>query len=142
MSSGGSCDVFWERASLALRALLLSALRAGELTDPGGCSASTPRCLRRSSSAYWGRSWGETSQLLHGLPVLRHFRCRRFLRLCFYFIRAVIFPVSVRVCCKALSGICSLHVCTFLKSVIGRPQNTISWAFPKMFLSACRTRIL
>ena len=33
------------------------------------------------------------------------------------------------------------RICTFLKSVIGRPQNTISWAFPKMFLSACRTRI-
>ena len=57
VSSGGSCDVFWERASLALPAPHLSALRAAELTDPGDAQR-VPRVVCEGALLHTGGEAG------------------------------------------------------------------------------------
>ena len=74
--------MFWERASLALPAPLLSALRAGELTDPGGAQR-VPRVVCEGALLHTGGEAGgrRRSFFMDYLNKQRHFRGRRFLRL-------------------------------------------------------------
>ena len=50
--------MFWERASLALPAPLLSALRAGELTDPRGVLSEYPRVVCEGALLHTGGEAG------------------------------------------------------------------------------------